>query len=1167
MSGKARVSRVRASRTRGRWCRNPRDRPKFVPNTKTRRTSLSSLSASALTSILASGERARASGTGKANLGVSNGFGRWRRRFSKLAHKRKVHDQISSNFWAHGVAMPRPRERRGRGGRGASQRPVEDYPDEDDDEDTKPPFVDLYAALELDKSASSASIKKSYRTLALRWHPDKNAGYADAQVKFQAIGKAYEILGDPRKKSYYDTTGDVEDIDVTADEFVNTFVEMMDEMLGDSSIGEMLEGLDSRSMSNMPPFPFPEVLFPENTFPAGMKFAKDFHVPPAVSELLENEGPEALQDLVRKARLENKKGPGRKSSSQFDDDDDDYSDSGSDEWESASDFDEEEAAGNTRDAVPRGGRAGPNASSPRGTGSKLENISLDDENDSEMDEDELLEMMRSMPPEMFQQFLREDAANGGGGATAEEAVKLLELLQKGGEGGMGETFGQILGGSDVPPEIERLLSGFGGRKNNSKNDSADFGQRDDADPVSSGGNSGGRGGKIHFDQRARPRNGGKSAFRRGKKGGPGPDFVHKKESGSGDGGFGPTENGDLRFDKNSKHDESSAARADPTQTTPPSETPGPNRDKNRRKKLRRKQQAEGGVGSFDNSSMGKQSPIRSQEVLWCPAAPRAATSSELADSALSNFDRETKKAWIDAAKGGDLSILKALFSKHPGLTLLRSPGIGHTALHWSCSRGESLLHVTKWLLSPSVNLDPNALNHEGATSLHAAAGVGHVELLHVLASYGVDPCVRCDAGERAGDVAARREHVAFAAACREGEKRSESSSLNGTAASERDEKKSVPVVAAPTRSTPKHDPRDDSDSSDDETSKRAKLAFVSAEAKKKGNAAFAVGDYGKAAKQFTMAIRVDKANNTPNHVLFSNRSGALAGCGRYEDALADAERCIRMAPTWGKGFGRKGAALVGLGQGGEATKAYLAGLVVDPGSEALRAGLAEAKAAIRVAQGRYTEMWGKESSGGVMADEGESAESAPATQTSNGVSATAKKVFSNAPPGNRRDQSDQNDKTLADKYTATDKNPADSTGPDKNGDDKKQIAPETLQATLAVNALDKEVCKKVSNCISQIRGHTICPYKTDTFLFTFKVARRCEARRPGDASKTTRPRQKRFVCLGQRHFFWFHREQRDALEREPRTRGLRSLVAASGFRSGHQEQQRQRPGAFGRGKR
>eukprot|EP00982_Pelagococcus_subviridis_P000761 6308-Pelagococcus_subviridis.AAC.1 len=89
---------------------------------------------------------------------------------------------------------------------------------------------------------------------------------------------------------------------------------------------------------------------------------------------------------------------------------------------------------------------------------------------------------------------------------------------------------------------------------------------------------------------------------------------------------------------------------------------------------------------------------------------------------------------------------------------------------------------------------------------------------------------------------------------------------------------------------------------------------MAVEAKEKGNAAFASGDYAKAAKQFTMAIRFDKTN----HVLFSNRSAAYSGCGKYEEALADANRCVKMAPKWGKGYGRKGAALTGLGQGGEA---------------------------------------------------------------------------------------------------------------------------------------------------------------------------------------------------------------------------------------------------------
>jgi len=62
---------------------------------------------------------------------------------------------------------------------------------------------------------------------------------------------------------------------------------------------------------------------------------------------------------------------------------------------------------------------------------------------------------------------------------------------------------------------------------------------------------------------------------------------------------------------------------------------------------------------------------------------------------------------------------------------------------------------------------------------------------------------------------------------------------------------------------------------------------------------------------------------------------------------------------WGKGYGRKGAALVGLGQAGEGVKAYLAGLQVEPGNEFLKEGLREAKESIKQHQARYEEMWGK----------------------------------------------------------------------------------------------------------------------------------------------------------------------------------------------------------------
>jgi len=312
-------------------------------------------------------------------------------------------------------------------------------------------------------------------------------------------------------------------------------------------------------------------------------------------------------------------------------------------------------------------------------------------------------------------------------------------------------------------------------------------------------------------------------------------------------------------------------------------------------------------------------------------------------------------------------------------------------LHWSASRGIDALDATAWLLTVCLDdvietndektatnatrreksaprgLDPNARNLEGATPLHAAAGIGSMEALALLAASGADPRVRDEAGETAADVAARRGHASFASACRDGETVFSRGGLGTETETETDgarfETARVGTVSSgaseraggpPPASEPGASV--ESDSSDDEASRAAKLAATSAEARRKGNAAFAAGEFAKAVKQFTMAIRMDKTN----HVLFSNRSAAHAGLGKYEDALADAERCVRMSPKWGKGYGRKGAALTGLGQGGEAVKAYLAGLAVEPESEALRAGLAEAKAAIRQAQDRYKEMWGKD---------------------------------------------------------------------------------------------------------------------------------------------------------------------------------------------------------------
>ena len=58
---------------------------------------------------------------------------------------------------------------------------------------------DYYNLLNVSKSASADEIKKSYRKLAIKWHPDKNKGDANAEEKFKKISEAYDVLSDESK--------------------------------------------------------------------------------------------------------------------------------------------------------------------------------------------------------------------------------------------------------------------------------------------------------------------------------------------------------------------------------------------------------------------------------------------------------------------------------------------------------------------------------------------------------------------------------------------------------------------------------------------------------------------------------------------------------------------------------------------------------------------------------------------------------------------------------------------------------------------------------------------------------------------------------------------------------------------------------------------------------
>src|SRR5688500_5549656 len=66
---------------------------------------------------------------------------------------------------------------------------------------------DYYEVLNVSKGASADEIKKSYRKIALQYHPDRNPGDKEAEEKSKEAAEAYDVLSNPDKKAQYDRFG------------------------------------------------------------------------------------------------------------------------------------------------------------------------------------------------------------------------------------------------------------------------------------------------------------------------------------------------------------------------------------------------------------------------------------------------------------------------------------------------------------------------------------------------------------------------------------------------------------------------------------------------------------------------------------------------------------------------------------------------------------------------------------------------------------------------------------------------------------------------------------------------------------------------------------------------------------------------------------------------
>jgi molecular chaperone DnaJ len=113
---------------------------------------------------------------------------------------------------------------------------------------------DYYEILGVSRDASPDDLKKAYRQLALKHHPDRNHGDKESEEKFKSLSEAYSCLGDPEKRAHYDRFGSTDGFGQSAGyggfaagtQFTDIFEDLFDDFFGGSKKQRPTKGADLR---------------------------------------------------------------------------------------------------------------------------------------------------------------------------------------------------------------------------------------------------------------------------------------------------------------------------------------------------------------------------------------------------------------------------------------------------------------------------------------------------------------------------------------------------------------------------------------------------------------------------------------------------------------------------------------------------------------------------------------------------------------------------------------------------------------------------------------------------------------------------------------------------------------------------------------------------------